>query len=128
MLGTFFSTLLRESADDSAASRRRFDRRSCDRCVSVIGGRIYPVDNWSLGGLQIYGDPRPFGINEEIDVTLKFKLRSNIVAVPNKARVVRKAHDRVAFEFLPISHQIRKRFQSVVDDFVATEFADSQLV
>lgn len=128
MFGTFFTALLRDPTEDDGASRRRSERRSCDRCVSVIGGKTYPVENWSLGGLQIYGDPRPFGVNEEIDVTMKFKLRNDIIAVPHKARVVRKAHDKVAFEFLPISRQIRNRFQSVVDDFVATEFADSQLV
>ena len=128
MFGTFFTQLMGETASDNAATRRRYSRRSCDRVVTVIGGKTFPVENWSLGGLQIYGDPRPFGVNEEVDVTMKFKLRSDIIAVPHKARVIRKAHDKVAFEFLPITRQIRNRFQSVVDDHVAAEFADSQLV
>ena len=47
--------------------------------------------------------------------------------VPHRARVVRKSRDRVAFEFMPLTEQIRKSFQNVIDDFVAGQFADSQL-
>lgn len=128
MFETFFSALRGDAVNDTADTRRRFSRRSCDRCVSVIGGKTYPVENWSLGGLMVYGDPRPFGVDDEIDVTMKFKLRNDIMAVPHKARVVRKSHDRVAMEFLPLTRQIRNRFQNVVDDHVAAQFADSQLV
>jgi hypothetical protein len=128
MFNNFFSNFLGKSdAQDDQASRRRYERRGTDRCVSVINGKTYPVENWSLGGLLVYGDPRPFGVENEIDVTLKFKMRNDIMDVPHKARVVRKSHDKIAFEFLPLTSQIRNRFQTVIDDYMAAEFADSQL-
>lgn len=116
-----------EFADDSV-HRRNYERRSSDHCVSVINGKTYPVENWSPGGLLIYGDSRTFGINDEIDITIKFRLRNNVIDVPHKAKVIRKSYDKVAFQFFPLTQQIKKNFQSVVDDFVAGEFADSQLV
>jgi hypothetical protein len=128
MFNNFFSNFLGKSdAQDDQDSRRRYERRGTDRCVSVINGKTYPVENWSLGGLLVYGDPRPFGVENEIDVTLKFKMRNDIMDVPHKARVVRKSHDKIAFEFLPLTSQIRNRFQTVIDDYMAAEFADSQL-
>ena len=114
------------TADD--AKRRRHDRRNVDHCVGVIEGKTYPVENWSPGGVLIYGDSRPFALNDELDVTIKFRLRNDVIDVPHKAKVVRKSHDKVAFEFHPLTQQIKKNFQAVVDDFVAAEFANSQLV
>jgi hypothetical protein len=128
MFGTLFSNLRTESKDSDGSTRRRHSRRNCDKCVSVINGKTYPVENWSMGGLLVYGDSRPFGVDNEIDVIMKFKLSNNVMNVPHRARVIRKSQDRVAFEFLPLTKQIRNSFQNVVDDFVAAEFADSQLV
>jgi hypothetical protein len=107
--------------------RRKHERRSADHCVGVIDGKTYPVENWSPGGVLIYGDSRPFALNDEVDVTIKFRLRSDVIDVPHTAKVVRKSYDKVAFEFAPLTQQIKKSFQAVVDDFVAAEFADSQL-
>ncbi|HQX26617.1 MAG TPA: PilZ domain-containing protein [Alphaproteobacteria bacterium] len=109
------------------AKRRIFERRSADHCVSVIEGKTYPVENWSPGGVLIYGDSRPFGINDEIAVTLKFRLRNEVIDVPHKAKVIRKSYDKVAFKFAPLTQQIKKSFQAVVDDYLAAEFADSHL-
>jgi hypothetical protein len=114
------------SRDD--ASRRRHARRSDDHCVGVIEGKTYPIENWSPGGVLIYGDSRPFALNDEIDVTIKFRLRSDVIDVPHRAKVVRKSFDKIAFEFSPLTQQIKKSFQSVVDDYLAAEFADSQLI
>lgn len=118
---------LKGQEDKSGESRRRFPRRECDKCVTVIGGKTYPVENWSQVGVLIYGDSRPFALNDQIDVMMKFKLRNDIIDIAHKAKVVRKTYDKVAFEFEPLSDQIKKGFQSVIDDYVATEFADSQL-
>jgi hypothetical protein len=116
------------SAAVDDATRRRHARREADHCVGVIEGKTYPVENWSPGGVLIYGDSRPFALNDEVDVTIKFRLRSDVIDVPHTAKVIRKSHDKVAFEFAPLTQQIKKSFQSVVDDYLAAEFADSQLV
>ena len=77
--------------------------------------------------MLIYGDSRPFGINDEIAVTLKFRLRNEVIDVLHKAKVIRKSYDKVAFKFAPLTQQIKKSFQAVVDDYLAAEFADSHL-
>lgn len=129
MFETFFSKLkLEPDAAAEVAHRRRHERRASDHCVGVISGKTYPVENWSPGGVLIYGDSRPFALNEEVDVTLKFRLRNDVIDVPHKAKVVRKSYDKVAFQFFPLTQQIKKSFQSVVDDYLAAEFAESQLV
>ena len=128
MFETLLSSLNAQSGNDLHATRRRYGRRGCDRCVSVIGEKTYPVVDWSPGGLLIYGDGREFSVDGELDVVMKFRLRNDVVDVPHKARVVRKSKNKIAFEFLPLTKQIVNRFQSVVDDYVAGRFADSQLM
>ncbi len=127
MFESILSSLKKKPAgDDGKISRRRYTRRNCDRCVSVIAGKAYPVEDWSIGGVLISGDSRLFALDQEYDVTLKFKLRNNLLDVPHKARVVRKNRNKIGMEFAPINDDIRHKFQSVVDDFVAAQFANSQ--
>lgn len=126
MFANFFSSLRADNTNDQYAARRKYSRRESDQCVSVIDGKTYPVDNWSLGGLAIQADERMFGIDNEVSVVLKFKLSQKIVDVPHRARVVRKGRNRIAFEFKPLTQQIRNNFQNVVDDYVASQFAASQ--
>lgn len=128
MFEALISKLKGDVQSGENAHRRNHERRSSDHCVSVINGKTYPVENWSPGGVLIYGDSRPFGLNDEIDVTLKFRLRNDVIDVPHKAKVIRKSYDKVAFKFFPLTQQIKKNFQAVVDDYLAAEFVDSQLV
>ncbi len=128
MFGNFLSSRSNSGRDGHSESRRKHERRASDQCVSMIAGRVYPIIDWSLGGILIAADDRLFGLKEEMDVTLKFHMRNNILEVPHKARVIRKNNNRIAFEFEPLSRQIRDRFQTILDDAVVREFADSQLV
>lgn len=128
MFGTLFTSLKAENSNEQAAARRRFTRRDCDKCVTEINGQIYPVENWSLGGFLIMADERAFGLKEDIESVMKFKLRDAIIDIPQRAHVVRKAKNKIAFEFEPISRVTRDRFQRVVDDYVASQFANSQMV
>ena len=127
MLKTFINYIQGHPSNDDAITRRRYTRRSCDVCVAVIDGKTYPTQDWSLGGLLIYGDARPFALDGKQDVLLKFKLQDKVIEVKHQAKVVRKSLNNIAFEFEPLTAQIRKYFQNVVDDYVANEFADSQL-
>ncbi len=130
MFGSLLAKLKAEpdEMEDKGVYRRRHARRSDDYCVGVIAGTTYPVENWSPGGLMIYGDSRPFAVQGQVEVTMKFRVRDNVVDVPHMAKVVRKGYDRVAFEFLPLTSEISKFFQSVIDDHLAAEFAESQQV
>jgi len=125
-----FSALLEAvkstSHNDQIISKRQHPRRETDRCVALINGQIHPVKNWSIGGLLIDTDSRLFGIDNEIDIVLQFKLRERMMNITHRGKVVRKSKDTVAFEFLPISENIKKDFQTVIEDFVTGQFADSQ--
>jgi len=129
MLQTFLSTLRASASNDltEPATRRRSPRRESDRCVIVICGQSFPVENWSQGGVLIAGDSRLFGVGHEVDVTLKFKLRNTILDIQHSGRVVRKSAYRVALEFKPLGRAIRRAFQQVIDDALAREFANSQV-
>ncbi len=109
-------------------SKRHDNRREDDRCVSVINGQMHPVQNWSNGGLLITADDRVFAIGQECTFTLKFKLRGKIMEVNHKAKVVRKAPNKVALQFLDLTKQVKSEFQKVVDDYVSQRFAESQSV
>ena len=129
MYDTIINLELEEEADDNAnRAKRRHDRRDCDHCVTVINGKLYPVKNWSQSGLLIFSDPKTFAVNKEIDVVLKFKLSESVLDVTHKARVVRKAYDRVALEFLPLTRAIQKAFHTVIEDMITAKFVDSQKV
>ncbi|MCB9982442.1 MAG: PilZ domain-containing protein [Rhodospirillales bacterium] len=126
MFSRLFSLLKADNNNEPATVRRRHTRRDCDRCVTVIDGQTYPVENWSLGGVLIHSDERKFGLDDVINMTMRFKLRDEVVDVPHTARVVRKTKNKVAFQFKPLTQQIRSNFQNVVDDHVASQFAASQ--
>lgn len=127
MFAHLLSALQTKQDNDQIITRRQFTRRETDRCVSVINGHTYPVENWSMGGLLVYGDSRLFGIDNEMDVTLKFKLRNEVINVLHKARVVRKSREKIAFEFFPLPKDVKRKLQNVVDDVVTGNFVDSQL-
>lgn len=126
MFGRLFSSLKDEPVSADPSARRRHNRRECDKCVTVINGKTYPVENWSLGGIMIQADERLFSSEDEVNMTLKFRLREDIIDVNHIAKVVRKSKNKVAFQFKPLTQQIRTNFQNVVDDYVASQFAASQ--
>lgn len=130
MFEKFFSsfTARSETEVDESKIRRLHPRRSCDSCVSLVNGKIYPVENWSHGGVLLNADDRLFGLNDEVDITMKFKLRGEVMDVPHKAKIIRKNANKIALQFYPISRKIQSAFQKVVDDYVAQQFVDSQTV
>ncbi len=128
MLQTLLSSLKTgTSNNDEQETKRSHPRRDVDRCVAVIHGRTFPVKDWSLGGVLIQADERLFGKEQDIDLTVKFKLRNNIIDVSHKGVVVRKSNGKVAVQFEPLSQTISRQFQQVIDDYVAGQFASSQV-
>ncbi len=76
--------------------------------------------------MMIAADERLFAIDQECVFTLKFKLRDEIMEIDHKAKIVRKAPNKIALQFLPLSKAVQTRFQQVVDDYVSQRFAESQ--
>ena len=126
MLQTLLSTLRNSTSNDQTPTRRAHARRACDRCISVIMGRSFPVTNWSPGGVLITADDRLFTTGQDIEVKLKFKLRNTIIDIDHRGHVLRKGNGQVVVQFEPLTQTIRRMFQQVVDDYVAREFANSQ--
>jgi hypothetical protein len=109
---------------DKGASRRKFSRRECDDCVSEINGKKFPVQDWSLGGLQVTGGSNQFGLNDDVEITMKFRLSDGVVAIPHKAKVVRRTHNNIGLEFEPLTRGIHDELQVVVDDYTARQKAN----
>lgn len=125
MFGNMVSNLLKRPVNDPLVTKRRHARHNAPGCVSMIGKKLYPVQDWSVGGVLINADGRLFGIDNELDITVKFKLRDDILEIPHRGRVVRKTRDKVAFEFLPLTQTLQTKFQRVIDDLVASGFSES---
>jgi hypothetical protein len=128
MLESFLSSLRTHASNDPAESRRRAPRRDEDRCVAVVCGQTFPVENWSFGGLLLNGNDKLFGAGMDVDITLKFKLRNTILDVTHRAKVVRKGNQKIALQFENVGKSIARTLQQVVDDAIAREFASSQEV
>jgi hypothetical protein len=128
MLNKLISSLTGGKADTAVKSKRAYPRREGDQCVTVVNGKMYPVQNWSNGGLLITADDRMFGVSEEHDVTIKFKLRDEVMDVTHKAKIIRKSSGGIAMQFLPLTSAVQGAFQRVVDDILAQNFSESQLI
>lgn len=127
MFDNLFRSLKADNTNEQGALRRKHSRRDCDQCVIKIGDKTYPVDNWSLGGFMINADSRTFSAKDAVDAVLKFKLSNKIIDVTHTAKVVRKTNSKVAFQFAPVPRDIRGKLQSVIDDHVTSQFANSQI-
>ncbi len=114
------------ASNDDIDSRRSHERREIDSCIAIIDSMSYPVENWSQGGILLHGDDRAFGINEVKEITIKFKVADKIMNVSHNGRVLRKGNGKFALQFAPLTQQVDKQFQHVLDDFMAQEFANSQ--
>ena len=127
MLNGLRTFLHKSASNDADLTRRRYPRRETDRCVLLIEGRAFPVENWSFGGALFAGDDRVFSTDENVTITLKFRLNSGLLEVPQKGRVVRKGNQKIAVRFESITRTVARNLQQVIDDAVAREFAQSQV-
>lgn len=123
---TMFGNTQTHTEDEPHFRRRQHPRRQSDRCVTVINGQMYPVENWSNGGMLIEADERLFSMDSENTFTLKFKLRDEIMEIDHKAKVIRKSPNKIGLMFTPLTKKVQTSFQRVVDDFVSQRFIDSQ--
>lgn len=99
-------------------SKRKYTRRICDTCASTVNGQSFPIVDWSLGGMQVSGDVRTFSLDDEVDITLKFKLSDDVLNIPHKAKIVRKSNEKLGLQFTPLTKSVRDDLQNVVDDYV----------
>lgn len=115
----FFGKWLHQAkppCNDDIPVRREHTRRNTDRCVVVIDECYYPVTNWSQGGILISADSRLFAEGQHAQITLKFKLKGQILDINHSGRIIRKDKERVAFEFDPLNASTERYFQRVINE------------
>lgn len=113
------------SNGDNTISRRVYPRRTADRCISMIDGLMMPVVDWSQGGVRVFGDARTVAVGQEMNITLKFKLKNDLVDVQHRGQVVRKGTDNFSLKFLPMSQEIKRQLQHVIDEATSSEMMPS---
>jgi hypothetical protein len=126
MLTDIIETMRISASNDDVDSRRSYERREMDECVAIVNGKAYPVLNWSQGGLLLAGDTKEFSMNDILHVVIKFKIAERIMNVEHKGRVLRKGPGQLAIQFSPLTQEVDRQFQHVIDDYVARQFALSQ--
>ena len=126
MLADILDTLRINASNDDHTSRRAHERREMDSCVAIIDGKAYPVQNWSHGGVLLTGDEKNFTVDDQKEITLKFKLADRIMDVTHTGQILRKSSNRFVMKFYPLTQEVGHRFKQVVDDYIAQEFVSSQ--
>ena len=117
-----------DQSNDPYASNRKHPRRSGDYAMCVINGQPYPIENWSMGGAFVFADGRLFSVGDGMDITLRFKIRGQIINIKHHGVVVRKAKDGIAVQFDPLTQNTHHKMQNIVSDVITAQFADSQNV
>lgn len=112
-------------------TRRIHDRRKSDPCVVSIAGKLYPVVDWSIGGVQISCDPRNFSLEQEANVILKFRSNKNPMEIEQvefsqTASVVRKASQKIALKFLSVEPATKTKMRRLIADYTHDKAMNSQ--
>lgn len=126
MLSFILKKMRSTVSNDDDENRRASPRRRMDHCVGIVDGKTFPIVDWSNGGVLLTGDGKTVSLEEAKDITLKFKLSNEVLAVQHRGRVIRKTNDKFAIRFEPLTRDISQQFQQVIDDYVTREFAGSQ--
>lgn len=126
MFGQILSLVKKDDLDNSHKANRAHPRRAGDCCVAMINDKMYPLENWSVGGLLAVVDDRKFSLNQECKVKLRFKLRDEMIDIEHRGKVIRKGDNKIALTFPPMPKKNETLIQKIIDDFVAQRFAESQ--
>lgn len=115
ILMTKFEALDLDAANDmEAETRRQFPRRACDFCVAEIDDQLYPVKDWSMGGVLMQADNRKFQDGKTYPLYLKFKLGEDVREVQVHGSIVRRSDSQMAVCFNPLTRDQRADFMDVI--------------
>ena len=127
MFGDLFKTLKAENNNADYNHNRRHERRDRDQCAATVNGQLFPIQNWSMGGALIGADERLFNLQEDVDVTLKFRLGQRVKEISVPAHVARVSRGRVALQFEGLNNSSKRKFQDIISDCITDQFAESQM-
>lgn len=127
MIREWIESLTFTPSNDDQDMRREHARRQADSAIATIDGRSYGVENWSEGGLLLSGDDKSFGVDQPINMVMKFKLADRVLELEQDGRIVRKTKNKFAVQFGPLTDMASRGFKQVIDDAVTRAFAESQM-
>lgn len=114
-MGKIYDSLSRTTNDNVDVQRRSFIRRSSDTCLATVNGVPYPVKDWSLSGILIEADTRTFQEGQNLPMTIKFNVGTELINVDVTGTIVRKNARYVATQFDPLPSQVQQVLHEVVD-------------
>ena len=109
-------------------SRRKYPRHPGVQAEVSVGGRVYSVHDWSMGGVFFETAPDSrIVVGDQVQLDIKFRLPHEVVTISQPVRVVRSVRRGIAAAFEQITPETRKRFEKVIDSFHAQSFLESQV-
>jgi hypothetical protein len=79
-----------------------------------------------MGGALFYTHTAGFGVGQTLKIEMKFKLHDRVLTVPLSGTIARKSSHKVALKFDPLTDDVKRAFQLVMDDRRIQDFMRSQ--
>lgn len=116
------------SLNSGEDSRRKYIRHPAAQAEVVVADRVYSLRDWSMGGISFDTtlDAR-LTEGDIVQFMLRFRLPHDTISIPQQGRVVRTARRGVAAEFAPLSLDVRRKFEKVLDSLHTQSFVESQV-
>lgn len=114
------------NAPEETETRRRHARRAGTRLKVTVGQRNYDAQDWSLGGLFLQGNDSGLAPGDRVQITMQFDLPNDTIVISHQGRIVRSAKRGVAAEFMPLTDDVRRGFDKVIDNLHSLSFTESQ--
>lgn len=115
----------RASNDNPEPSRRRFPRRTADRCVLRLDEKSFPVQDWSRCGVLITADSREFS-DAPVMAALTFHSGNEVIEIPVEMQLARGTDRMAAFNFLQVAADADRLFDQVIERSFVQAMQDVQ--
>lgn len=109
--------------------RRKHVRYSGLQAEAIIGKNTYAIRDWDLSGIAFETNPDTcIDTGTEVKMTVKFHFPNEMIAIEQKARIVRNAKRGVsAATFTSMPANAHRQFQRVLDNIYTQNFLESQV-
>ncbi|MEM8552327.1 MAG: PilZ domain-containing protein [Pseudomonadota bacterium] len=88
---------------DTAGARKRRHKRIAGGGTVMVGNDLYPLVDWSMGGIAIASDQQRFRVGERKTLELEIDLVDYAVNLDLEADVVNRNAERTGFQFVNLS-------------------------
>jgi hypothetical protein len=115
-------------ATDSNRVRRLPPRHPGTQAEVSIAGRTFSVRDWSMSNL--FFDTPPDSrliVGDKVLLEMTFRLPHETVAIEHPAMIIRTATRGAMVEFMPLTSDVRRKFERVIDGYHVQSFVESQV-